>query len=187
LHARQSDVREMRHPARKVKWRMALPARTGVRRPLGCGATVQFPATASAVLEPTAACDVLLGNFEQQEMTMMKTPSGHTRAILASKVKGTNVYSTQGDSIGHVEDIVLDKMSNEILFAVVGFGGFIGVGEKFHPVPWSSLDYSPEKDGYVIGFTREMLERAPAYDLDELTAADSASLQRATDHFRQTV
>ena len=71
----------------------------------------------------------------------MTTASGHTSAIRAKKVIGTTVKNTAGQKIGQVEDIVLDKTSNNIIFAVVGFGGFLGMNEKFHPVPWSALDY----------------------------------------------
>ena len=70
----------------------------------------------------------------------MTTSSGHTKAILASRVKGTAVYNSAGDKIGTVEDIVLDKTSNQIMFAALGFGGFVGVGEKYYPVPWSILN-----------------------------------------------
>ena len=65
----------------------------------------------------------------------MTTTSGHTSAILASRVKGTAVYNDSGDKIGTVEDIVLDKQSNRIMFAALGFGGFLGMGEKYYPVP----------------------------------------------------
>ncbi|HEY2032380.1 MAG TPA: PRC-barrel domain-containing protein, partial [Rhizomicrobium sp.] len=75
----------------------------------------------------------------------MPTSSGHTKAILASKVKGTNVYNTNGDKIGEVEDVVLDKTSDHIMFAALGFGGVLGMGEKYAPVPWSMLDYQPDK------------------------------------------
>ena len=74
----------------------------------------------------------------------MTTASGHTSAILASKVQGTNIYNQAGDKIGQVKDIVLDKESDRILFAALGFGGVLGMGEKFYPVPWSVLDYSLE-------------------------------------------
>jgi sporulation protein YlmC with PRC-barrel domain len=70
----------------------------------------------------------------------MTTASGHTSAILASKVKGTNVYSKTGDKIGQIEDVVLDKQSDRIMFAALGVGGVLGMGEKFYPVPWSVLD-----------------------------------------------
>jgi sporulation protein YlmC with PRC-barrel domain len=69
----------------------------------------------------------------------MPTSSGHTRAIRAKKVLGTAVKTPAGESIGKVEDILLDKLSNNIIYAVVGFGGFLGIGEKYHSVPWTIL------------------------------------------------
>jgi len=103
----------------------------------------------------------------------MPTPTGHTSAIRASKVKGTNVYSTTGDKIGHVEDIILDKQSDRILFAALGFGGLLGMGEKYAPVPWSVLDYNEEKNGYVIPMSEEEIKNAPAYDLSDLVKNDA--------------
>ena len=102
----------------------------------------------------------------------MATPSGHTSAILASRVKGTSVYNTAGDKIGHVEDVVLDKTSDNIMFAALGFGGVLGMGEKYFPVPWSLLDYSPDRGGYVVPVTKDTLKNAPAYDLNDLTKND---------------
>ncbi len=102
----------------------------------------------------------------------MPTASGHTSAILASKVKGTNVYSSAGDKIGHVEDVVLDKQTNRIMFAALGFGGLLGVGEKYAPVPWSVLNYSKDKDGYVVPMSKDELKSAPVYDLDDLIKDD---------------
>lgn len=102
----------------------------------------------------------------------MTTASGHTSAILASKVKGTNIYNLAGDKIGHVEDVVLDKQSDSIMFAALGFGGVLGMGEKFFPVPWSMLDYSPDKGGYVVPLSKDVLERAPTYRLEDLTKSD---------------
>ena len=104
----------------------------------------------------------------------MTTPSGHTSAIRAKKVIGTTVKNTAGEKIGKVEDIVLDKTSNSIIFAVVGFGGFLGVNEKFHPMPWSALDYVEDEDSYVVAFTKEQLQAAPSDSIDKLTRADGA-------------
>jgi len=102
----------------------------------------------------------------------MTTSSGHTSAILASKVKGTNVYDQSGDKIGHVEDIVLDKQSDRIMFAALGQGGVLGVGEKFFPVPWSMLDYSKDKGGYVVPVAQDVISKAPTYRLEDLTKND---------------
>ena len=60
----------------------------------------------------------------------MTTPSGHTTAIRAKKVIGTKVQDTSGRKIGEVEDVMLDKQSNSIMFAVIGFGGFLVIAEK---------------------------------------------------------
>jgi sporulation protein YlmC with PRC-barrel domain len=103
----------------------------------------------------------------------MPTSSGHTRAILASKVKGTAVYNAAGEKMGHVEDVMLDKLSNNIMFAVLGFGGVLGMGEKYHPIPWSVLDYDQSKGGYIIRMNKEELQNSPAYELEDLTHDDA--------------
>jgi len=92
----------------------------------------------------------------------MPTPSGHTAAIRAKKVSETVVSDPSGKKIGQVEDVVLDKLSNNIMFAIVSFGGFLGISEKYHPVPWSSLKYDRNRDSYIVDFTKEQLEAAPA-------------------------
>jgi sporulation protein YlmC with PRC-barrel domain len=107
----------------------------------------------------------------------MTTVSGHTTAIRAKKVIGTSVKDPAGATIGKIEDIVLDKLSNNIMFAVVGFGGFLGMGEKFHPLPWSTLDYDEELNGYVVNLTKDQLEAAPAYTMDELTQGDGTQFR----------
>jgi len=104
----------------------------------------------------------------------MTTSSGHTSAILASRVKGTTVYDGSGDKIGTVEDVVLDKTSNRIMFAALGFGGILGMGEKYCPVPWSLLNYDENKGGYVVPLTKDRLKSAPAYELKDLTKHDGS-------------
>ena len=115
----------------------------------------------------------------------MSTATGHTSAIRASRVIGTDVYNSTGERIGKIEDIVLDKLSNNIMFAVVGFGGFLGINEKFHPLPWSTLDYVPERDGYVVGFSKAQLEAAPSERIEDLTRDDGNSLRtRVYDYYQ---
>lgn len=118
----------------------------------------------------------------------MTTASGHTQVIRAKKVIGTSVKNTQGQKIGQVEDIVLDKLSNSIVFAVIGFGGFLGVNEKFHPVPWSALDYNENEDSYVVPFSKEQLQAAPSDSLEQLTKGDGAAgyRDRADAYYKST-
>ena len=110
----------------------------------------------------------------------MATASGHTSAIRAKKVIGTNVKDAAGKKIGEIEDVVLDKQSNNIMFAVVGFGGFLGMAEKFHPIPWSSLDYDEGESAYVVSYSKEQLKAAPAGSIDELTREDGLNVRNRT-------
>ena len=89
-------------------------------------------------------------------------------AIRAKQVLGTSVRDPSGQKLGEVEDLALDKLSSSILFAIVGFGGFLGVGEKYHAIPWMALDYDEEENCYVVPFTREQLKSAPADSIDAL-------------------
>jgi sporulation protein YlmC with PRC-barrel domain len=115
----------------------------------------------------------------------MTTASGHTSAIRAKKVIGTDVNDQTGQKIGKIEDVVLDKESSNIMFAVVGFGGFLGMAEKYHPIPWASLDYDEEERAYVVGFTKTQLEAAPAASIEELTGSDGRGFRdRSFDYYK---
>jgi sporulation protein YlmC with PRC-barrel domain len=114
----------------------------------------------------------------------MPTTSGHTSAIRASKVIGSSVFNTTGEKIGKVEDVVLDKTSSNILFAVIGFGGVLGMNEKFHPLPWSTLDYEKQKEGYVVNVTKEQLEAAPSDAIDQLTMGDAQMRNDVYDYYK---
>jgi sporulation protein YlmC with PRC-barrel domain len=114
----------------------------------------------------------------------MTTATGPTTAIRAGKAIGTNVYDGTGKKIGEVKDIVLEKTSNNILFAVVSFGGVLGMGEKYHPVPWSELDYDPAQGGYVVPFTVDQLKAAPSDSIEALTKGDGLAYRdRAYTHY----
>jgi sporulation protein YlmC with PRC-barrel domain len=115
----------------------------------------------------------------------MPTATGHTSAIRATKVCGTSVHDKSGKKIGEVEDVMLDKLSNNILFAVLSFGGFLGMAEKYHPVPWSSLKYDKGRSTYVVDFTRELLEAAPAGSIEDLARNDGQDFRdRAFDYYK---
>ncbi|HKU90484.1 MAG TPA: PRC-barrel domain-containing protein [Steroidobacteraceae bacterium] len=116
----------------------------------------------------------------------MPTASGHTTAIRARKVIGTAVKNTSGELVGEIEDVVLDKLSERIMFAIVGMGGFLGIGEKYHPLPWSALHFDENVDAYVIPFTKDQLMAAPADTIQELTRGDgvAAFRQRAQDYYQ---
>lgn len=83
--------------------------------------------------------------------------------IRASTVRGTDVYNARGEHLGHIDDIVLGKTTGQAEYAIMSFGGFLGLGERFHPLPWQSLSYDTGVGGYVVDVSREQLEGAPSY------------------------
>ena len=97
------------------------------------------------------------------DVTTSTTSTSHP-LIAAEKVNGTSVYNMAGEKLGTVEDIMIDKVSGRAIYAVMSFGGFLGIGEKHHPLPWSTLTYAERQGGYVVALDRKILEGAPTYD-----------------------
>ena len=98
---------------------------------------------------------------------------------------GTHITDRFGGKIGEIEDIVFDRHSNDIMFAIVSFSGFLGMAEKYHPVPWSSLRHDKSNDSYVVDFTKEQLQGAPAAFIGELVRNDGQTYRdKAFDYFK---
>ncbi len=86
----------------------------------------------------------------------------HSGLVSSSDVNGTEVFSREGSSIGTIDHLMIDKQSGKVAYAVMGFGGFLGLGEEHHPVPWSKLHYDTTKDGFVTDITEQEVKGAPA-------------------------
>ena len=90
-----------------------------------------------------------------------------SRLIASNKVEGTAVYNRAGERLGSVYNFMVDKMSGQVAYAVMSFGGFLGIGDSYHPLPWKSLTYDPNMGGYVVDLDRSRLEGAPSYKSNE--------------------
>ncbi len=86
-----------------------------------------------------------------------------TNLIASDKVEGTTVYGPNGESVGEIERVMIDKITGKVAYAVMSFGGFMGIGEDYYPVPWSTLSYDTNLGGYRTNITKEQLDRAPKY------------------------
>ena len=91
------------------------------------------------------------------------TTSTHD-VISSDRVEGTNVYNASGDKLGSVDNIMIDKRSGQVRYAVLEFGGFLGMGTDRYPLPWNMLKYDTDKEGYVVPLDKATLEAAPKYD-----------------------
>jgi sporulation protein YlmC with PRC-barrel domain len=88
--------------------------------------------------------------------------------ISARKVDGTSVYNANGDSLGSIHDIMINKRTGQVAYAVMSFGGFLGIGEKYHPLPWNMLKYDENQGGYRVNLSDDKLRNGPAYSQTEL-------------------
>jgi hypothetical protein len=97
-------------------------------------------------------------------MVTTTTDRRETGTLIGSdKVEGTTVYGRDGNSVGEIQRVMIDKLSGKVAYAVMSFGGFMGIGEDYYPVPWSTLTYDTSLGGYRTNITREQLDRAPRY------------------------
>lgn len=87
--------------------------------------------------------------------------------IAADKVEGTYVYDQNGESLGHIRTIMLNKLNGRVAYAVLASGGFLGVGEELYPLPWEILRYDVDLGGYVVQVDRSTLTNAPRYPAGE--------------------
>ena len=87
--------------------------------------------------------------------------------ISSRRVEGTNVYNRGGERLGTIHSVMIDKRSGRVAYAVMSFGGFLGMAERVHPIPWDMLTYDLDLDGYVVDLDREQLRHAPTLHLDE--------------------
>jgi PRC-barrel domain len=84
--------------------------------------------------------------------------------IGSDKVDGTAVYGADDQKIGAVQRVMIDKISGKVAYAVISFGGFLGMGEDYYPMPWPNLKYDTRLGGYRVGITEDQLRGAPKFN-----------------------
>ncbi len=115
-------------------------------------------------------------------MTTTSNTSGYV--ISSDKVEGTKVYNGSGDKLGSIDDLMIDKRTGHIRYAVLEFGGFLGMGTDRYPIPWDVLRYDTERDGYVIPLDKTTLEKAPRYRLEDAPVYDNDYGSRIDRYYR---
>ncbi|MGH6754925.1 MAG: PRC-barrel domain-containing protein [Bradyrhizobium sp.] len=103
--------------------------------------------------------------------------------IGSDKVEGTAVYGADGEKIGSIERVMLDKRSGQVSYAVLAFGGFLGMGSEHYPLSWSTLKYNTELGGYQVGLTEDQLNGAPKYAAEDEWDWDDPERVRAVDAY----
>tara|TARA_R110002049_G_scaffold44333_3_gene129812 strand:- start:48125 stop:48481 length:357 start_codon:yes stop_codon:yes gene_type:complete len=111
----------------------------------------------------------------------MNDLSAPSTLVSSDDVNGTAVYGSAGTEIGHIDHLMIDKKSGNVAYAVMGFGGFLGLGEEHYPVPWNALRYDVDRDGFVTNIDEATVKGAP--DRHDGWHRDRDWQQRTFDHY----
>ncbi len=108
------------------------------------------------------------------------------RLIAASQVSGTAVYNPKGERLGTIDDLMIEKVSGKTVYAVLSFGGFLGIGDRHYPLPWPELRYDVAYGGYVVNLDRDTLEAALSYAPGERVAWEDPAWGRSVYDYYKT-
>ena len=103
--------------------------------------------------------------------------------ISSDQVEGTAVYNANGDKLGSIDDLMIDRRSGQVRYAVLEFGGFLGINTDRYPLPWSMLKYDTKLDGYVVPLQKEQLDSAPRYTDSEVPEYTDDYGRKVYDHY----
>jgi sporulation protein YlmC with PRC-barrel domain len=114
----------------------------------------------------------------------MTTEQRETVSLIGSdKVEGTAVYDADGEKIGSIERVMIEKTSGRVSYAVLSFGGFLGIGDDYYPLPWPSLKYNVDLGGYQTLVPVEKIQGAPKYARNAAWDWESATGARGVDDY----
>ena len=105
--------------------------------------------------------------------------------IASNKVEGTAVYNNSDERLGSIYNFMVDKHSGQVEYAVLSFGGFLGIGNDYYPLPWDLLSYDEEVGGYRVDLDKETLEDAPRYAAGEEPSYNHQYGRKVYDHYGQ--
>jgi hypothetical protein len=103
--------------------------------------------------------------------------------IGSDKVEGTAVFGPDDEKIGSIERVMIEKTSGRVSYAVLSFGGFLGIGDDHYPLPWHTLKYDTRLGGYRTGVTIDQLQGAPKYRVESSWSWSEPSRTKAVDDY----
>lgn len=103
--------------------------------------------------------------------------------IASNKVEGTAVYNHDGERLGTIYNFMVDKLTGQVEYVVLSFGGLFGVGSDYYPLPWDKLGYDEDLGGYVVDLDKDALEDAPHYGADQEPRYDRAYTEQVDTYY----
>lgn len=105
--------------------------------------------------------------------------------VKSSEIIGVKVINLAKESLGKIEEIVLNKLSGQAHYVVLSFGGMLWAGDKYFAFPWKSISYSPEDEAFILQVSKEKLEKAPGFDKDHWPDMAEAAWGKEIDMYYQ--
>ena len=127
-----------------------------------------------------------MDNQSALDTRALDTSARETHSLIGSdKVEGTAVYRSNGEKVGQIERVMIDKLSGKVAYAVMSFGGFMGIGEDYYPLPWSLLKFNTNLDGYELNISDQQLKGAPRYgQYESWDWSDRSRLRSIDEHYQ---
>lgn len=111
-------------------------------------------------------------------------PTGAGVLICADDIRGKAVHGRDGDELGTIARLILDERTGQIAYIILSSGGFLGLGQSYHPIPWSAFRYDETGGGYVAAIDKRLLEGAPSFRPDSAPVFDETYGRRVTEYYR---
>jgi hypothetical protein len=125
---------------------------------IGAAATVGLAAAAGAAAMLTRKTK------DEDDFELRLETDETVRLISSDKVHGTAVVDRDGKTLGHIQSFMVDKYTGRVAYAIMTFGGTLGLGASLFPLPWPLLDYDVSKDGYALDITKQQMASAPRFE-----------------------
>lgn len=116
----------------------------------------------------------------------MQSTTTSSSVISSDRVEGTAVYNTAGEKLGSIDSLMIEKRSGQVRYAVLEFGGFLGMGTDRYPLPWNTLKYDTTQDGYVVPIDKSTLDKAPHYNEADVPAYTDDYGKKVYNHYGET-
>ena len=97
-------------------------------------------------------------------MTQVQTARSSRRVLAASTLAGDKVVNLRGEDLGKIEELMIDLERGRVAYAVLSFGGFLGMGDKLFAIPWEALSVDTTEKRFVLNINKDLLKQAPGFD-----------------------
>ena len=122
-------------------------------------------------------------NYQEQDtygMYKIRADGGPGPGLMgANTLDGNDVFNRQGEDLGDIKEIMLDMSNGRVAYAVLSYGGFLGMGDKLFAVPWSALTLDTDNKRFVLDVSKDRLDNAPGFDKDQWPDMADATWNKA--------